>query len=112
MLERARVFIVNMKLKAKTFVKKVQVIVNSDASNKKKSNQLDRLFMHQISPKTGLDVIENRDDLKKIIPVLKKIYIDPSTREAFSLVVNNINAQITNTADFIDFLEKVSEEKK
>ena len=111
-VEKFQVILTNMKLKAKTFMKKMQDIVNNPKSDRVKYGQVSKLVLSQVPHQNNLEVIVNKDIIKKVIPILKQIYIDSSTRDLFYLVVANPNAQITYTADFIEFLEKVTEDKK
>ncbi len=131
-MSRSRVVVVfqsilnNMMLKTKTFLKKVKEIVDDSKDNRVKYRLLNRLFDRQfptppsVPVKDGVPVVQpvvvsefekNREALRDIVPVLKRIYIDSATREIFPTVMGNSEATMMITADFIEFLEKVTKDK-
>ncbi len=100
------------------FVARINMILNRSKTDKKKEKLMTKFFIEQIHPKTDAyvppvqsvsELETNREAIRNMVPLLKRIYIDEATRDLFPVVMKE-GATIIMTPDFIEFLEKVSSE--
>ena len=76
-------------------------IIESTSRPEKKYSRLKKLFGKQKLPK-----LTAKEKVVEILPIIKRIYVDPETPNLFSQHAQGMN--IENTGNFIKFLEEIS----
>ncbi len=122
-VEVCQAVLTNMKMSAKMFMGRVKTIIALSKNDKKATKGLVKFVIKQIQPdvsnspiapvvpiQTKSELEINKEEIRNMIPLLKRIYIDEATRDLFPVVMKE-GATIIMTPDFIEFLEKVSSEK-
>jgi len=88
----------------------LKILVNKDMETTKKYNHLRKLYFKLLSKRVPSADNSNQEKVQKALFTIKKIYLDEESPILAKQLLSN--GDITKTADFILFLEKIINEEE